>query len=313
MSESKMQVNNPDNMLLENCMDIFHLVQPLVSQDRGASLPSEFRDQLVRTFHEFEKSCLALQLEPSLISDVKYALAAFVDERVMASAWPNKLSWMGKPLQLEFFGDNLAGEMFFQKLNKLRQGGERYVDALEVYFLCLQLGFEGVYRLRGLEQLQALQVDLRTQIADARNKISRALSPHGTAADGILEKVQRSLPYWAIFAITVLIIFLGYLLFVILLSSKADEARKALVDDGQRITTNLERDATKRDTVAPPPVIREKPVAPPNPAPAPKAQKAKKRQPSRQVKKTVKQPVPDANADKRPPKSDNTWLKENGF
>ena len=245
MAASKEHVIKPDNLLLENSMNILHLVMPLISEDRGASTEQDLREKLTQGFDVFEKRCFELQLDTGSVTDVKYALAAFVDEKVMSSAWPYKLSWMGKPLQIEYFGDNLAGEGFFQKLTKLRQSGNRNIDALEVYYLCLQLGFEGMYRLRGLEQLQALQVDLRTQIADCRNRVPRTLSPHGVSGSSFIDKVQREVPYWVIGLVTLLLIFFTYLLLVFLLSNKADSVREILQDDGQRIQSNLERETNQ--------------------------------------------------------------------
>ncbi len=269
MTAKKEHVIKPDNVLLENCMSIFHLVMPLISGNKGASEGQDLRAKFTRGFDDFERRCYEMQLDTGIVSDAKYAIAAFVDEKVMGSAWSQKLSWMGKPLQLEYFGDNLAGEGFFQKLTKLRQSGDRNVDVLEIYYFCLQLGFEGMYRMRGLESLQALQVDLRTQIADFRNRVPRTLSPHGISGT-FMEKVQREIPYWAIALGTLGIIFLFYLLFVILLSSKANGVRGDLRDDGQRIQANLDRDAS-RVSYKSTPVIEEPKVMPP-----PKVEKPKK-------------------------------------
>lgn len=245
MAASKEQVVKPDNLLLENSMSILHLILPLLGEDRGAGTAQDLREKLIQGFDVFEKRSFESQLDTGSVSDVKYALAAFVDEKVMSSAWPHKLSWMGKPLQLEYFGDNLGGEGFFQKLAKLRQSGNRNIDALEVYYLCLQLGFEGMYRLRGLEQLQALQVDLRTQIADCRNRVPRTLSPHGVAGGTFLDKVQREVPYWVIAVTSLSLIFLSYLVFIFLLSNRADTIHEILQDDSQRIQANLDRDMSQ--------------------------------------------------------------------
>jgi type VI secretion system protein ImpK len=169
MSANLKRTNTPDNTLLENSMDIFHLLTPIISGDRGATADRELRARLLQSFDAFEKRCHASQLDNSAVGDVKYALSAVVDEMVMNSAWPHKLSWAEKPLQLEFFSENLADEGFYQKLDKLRQSGERNIDALEIYYLCLQLGFMGMYRMRGeMEQLHDLQENIRMQIAGCR-------------------------------------------------------------------------------------------------------------------------------------------------
>ena len=246
MAANKERVIKPDNLLLENSMSIFHLIMPLISEDRGATTAQDLRARLEQAFSDFERRCYENQIDTGSVSEVKYAIAAFVDEKVMGSAWPHKLSWMGKPLQLEYFGDNLAGEGFFQKLTKLRQSGDRNIDAIEVYYLCMQLGFEGMYRMRGMEQLQALQVDLRTQIADSRNRVPRTLSPHGIATGSFINKIQREVPYWLIAVATLFIIFISYLLFAILLGYKADTVSEILQNDGQRIQANLDRDASQK-------------------------------------------------------------------
>jgi type VI secretion system protein ImpK len=294
MAASKEHVIKPDNLLLENSMNILHLIMPLISEDKGASTEQDLREKLTQGFDVFEKRCFELQLDTGSVSDVKYALAAFVDEKVMSSAWPHKLSWMGKPLQIEYFGDNLAGEGFFQKLTKLRQSGNRNIDALEVYYLCLQLGFEGMYRLRGLEQLQALQVDLRTQIADCRNRVPRTLSPHGVAGGSFIDKVQREIPYWVIGVVTLSLIFLTYLLLVFLLSNKADTVREILQDDGQRIQSTLERETNQMlQSRTPTPLVE---VAAKN-EPPPKPKEAKLDTP---IKSEVSSPQPKPKHKRKP-------------
>lgn len=296
MAAIREHIVKPDNLLLENGMNVFHLIMPLISGDRGASTEQDLRAKLFHSFDSFEKRCYESQLDSSLVNDAKYAMAAFVDEKVMSSAWPHKLSWMGKPLQLEFFGDNLAGEGFFKKLTTLRQSGDRNIDVLEIYFLCLQLGFEGMYRMRGLEQLQALQVDLRTQIADSRNRVPRTLSPHGVASGSFMEKVQREVPYWVIALITVSIIFAAYLLFITLLGNKADSVREVLQDDGRRIQNNLERDAEKQLPAVVTPPLGEAPQH--VPASQPKAEK--KRSALRKVEAAPPPPQPETKPESEP-------------
>jgi len=298
MAAIRERVIKPDNLLLENSMNVFHLIMPLISDDRGASAAQDLRAQLLHLFEVFEKRCYESQLDSGSVEDAKYAMAAFVDEKVMSSAWPHKLSWMGKPLQLEFFGDNLAGEGFFKRLTKLRQNCDRNIDVLEIYYLCMQLGFEGMYRMRGLEQLQALQVDLRTQIADFRNRVPRTLSPHGVATGSFMEKVQREVPYWVIAIISVSIIFVTYLIFVILLSNKADSVREILQEDGRRIHSNLEREIEKKLPVNPPPIV-EAPA--PVPAPKPKVEKKKtKLVAPPKVEAPTPQPKPEPKPEPKP-------------
>ena len=79
-----------------------------------------------------------------------YAAVALLDESVFNSGLEVSAEWARKPLQDELFGDHRAGENFFQHVSSLMQQDDspRLADLLEVYQLCLLLGFRGKYASR---------------------------------------------------------------------------------------------------------------------------------------------------------------------
>lgn len=209
------------NILLESCINLLFLLLPVKAEDKGASLGADFRERILNGFGEFERAASGAGVESEAIGEARYALAAFADEAVLSSAWPYKDQWSGQPLQLQFFGEHLAGEGFFKKLSQLRQAGERKADVLEVYYICLQLGFEGVYKVRGTEALRSLQVDLRAQINDYRGDSASELSVHGKPKNAILDRVERNVPYWVVGAATIAILFFGYVGFDVAVGEQA--------------------------------------------------------------------------------------------
>lgn len=76
--------------------------------------------------------------------DAHYAVVALIDETVMSSEWDYAQEWGQEPLQVQYFGQFLAGEEFFHRLDALLGGSN--TDVLEVYFTCLCAGFRGMYR-----------------------------------------------------------------------------------------------------------------------------------------------------------------------
>jgi type VI secretion system protein ImpK len=198
------------NPLLESSAELIALVMPLRSGRLSAEVPDNYREQVMHGFQTLERKARERQLSDQMVTDAKYALAAFVDESVMASEWPGRTEWMRHPLQLEMFGEHLAGEGFFRRLSELRQGGEANADILELYYVCLQLGFEGMYRVQGLEQLMALTSDLRNQIHDYRGSTETRLAVYGTPPNGFFQRVGRHLPYWVIASVTAALMLGGY-------------------------------------------------------------------------------------------------------
>ncbi len=87
-----------------------------------------------------------------------FAVVAFLDETVLNLRNPVFQDWVRRPMQEELFGQHIAGETFFQNLQKIvgRRDVPETADLLEVYYLCLLLGFLGRYSVSGKGELRAV-------------------------------------------------------------------------------------------------------------------------------------------------------------
>ena len=83
-----------------------------------------------------------------------------------------------KPLQEELFGTHIAGEVFFQNLQQLlgRSDSPDLADLLEVYYLCLLLGFGGRYSAGNRGELTQIMNMTADKIRRIRGRFS-GLSP----------------------------------------------------------------------------------------------------------------------------------------
>lgn len=99
-----------------------------------------------------------------------FSVVAFLDEAVLSSANPVLAGWRGRPLQEELFKGHVAGETFFQYVRDLLTGdnSQRTADLLEVYQLCLLLGYRGRYGAGGEGNLRAIQDRIGEKIVRIR-------------------------------------------------------------------------------------------------------------------------------------------------
>jgi type VI secretion system protein ImpK len=99
-----------------------------------------------------------------------FAVVAFVDEAVLNLNSPVFAMWPKQPMQEERYGHSIAGEVFFQNLAKLMGRNESHdlADILEVYQLCLLLGFVGRFGLGGKGELFATQQKVGEKIQRIR-------------------------------------------------------------------------------------------------------------------------------------------------
>src|SRR5688572_12594425 len=103
-------------------------------------------------------------LAQSDVSDVVLALVAFLDESIIRSDWEHKTEWRASPLQYDRFGRDDAGEEFFSRLTTMRAERTVRTDVLQIYFLCLTLGFKGRYALAPEHEWESLRSQVGAQL-----------------------------------------------------------------------------------------------------------------------------------------------------
>ncbi|CAN5300723.1 hypothetical protein BH20ACI1_BH20ACI1_08560 [soil metagenome] len=164
----------------------------------GIVAPSnELRPQIAAMLMDFEKRAERYRFNHKIIQVSKFALASFVDETVLTNNFPLRDEWEKYPLQLEYFGEQLAGNKFFDKLNAMIKQIEQTADAVEIYYVCMLLGFKGRYGVYEQEKLLAIM----QSTANALVKIGKIkpveLSPNWLANDQPKPPEQRGMPVWA--------------------------------------------------------------------------------------------------------------------
>lgn len=108
-----------------------------------------------------------------------YALIALLDESVLTSSQTMFAQWSRQPLQEEVFGEHMAGETFFRTVHDLlgQQDSDSLADLLEVYQLCLMLGFHGRYGASDLGGLSGVMSAIQARIQRIRGAPSATLVP----------------------------------------------------------------------------------------------------------------------------------------
>lgn len=195
--------------------EVFTAVVRLRYNRQAVSDAETFRAQMRQALRVAEQEARSRGCSAEDVKQVIFAVVAFLDESVLTSRNPVFVNWPRLPLQAELFGNQLGGEIFFQELQKTlnRSDSQETADLLEVYYLCLLLGFKGRYAAGG---------DLRSVMGATQEKIRRirgslgALSPRGAIpADAVrmshTDRVSRVLGRVALItAVVVVVLFILY-------------------------------------------------------------------------------------------------------
>ncbi len=192
------------DLLYDGCYMIF-----LLKDGQAPADASTFRERVRQFLAGFERGAQRLGTEADSVFLAKFAFCALVDEVILMSDFRIRDEWERRPLQTELFGEQLAGERFFDYLDRLRQGGAARVQVLEVFHMCLLLGFQGRYLLEGPEKLAYLTARLGEEIAHLRGRRA-AFAPHGERPDAVVNRLRTEVPLWVIGSVFALVAALGF-------------------------------------------------------------------------------------------------------
>jgi type VI secretion system protein ImpK len=136
-----------------------------------------FRHRMKDVLAEIRREAGRRNYSSSDIAETEFPLVAFLDEMILSSDDACRDDWAKKPLQEDMFGISTAGEQFFIHLDALlaRPDSVELMDVLEVYYLCLLLGFQGRYITGGRSELEMHAGRIRQRMErfrEVRNDLS---------------------------------------------------------------------------------------------------------------------------------------------
>jgi type VI secretion system protein ImpK len=194
---SPAQLRRHENLALV-FQEILVGAERLRSGQLSISDPAAFRRQVLDALKIADQQARNQGYGAEDIKLAIFAVVAFVDESVLNLRLPVFADWPRRPLQEELFGHHIAGEIFFKNLQELlgKNDSQDLADLLEVYLLCLMLGFAGRYSLgdrSGLRAIADAAVEKIRRIRGSAGPMSPAweLPPEAPRAPGTDPLVKK--------------------------------------------------------------------------------------------------------------------------
>ncbi|WP_229061447.1 DotU family type IV/VI secretion system protein [Burkholderia ambifaria] len=182
----------------------------LLKNGREPDSASEFSTKIQEFLSDFERGAKKLNIAAEDVYAAKFAYCAAVDEMVLSSQFKIRTDWERRPLQLVLFGEQLAGEKFFQYLEECRAQGRGAVAVARGVSYVPAARLPGQVSARG-----AGEAGLSHRAARRRDRAyerqARAVRAALAAADQIAHRLKREVPVWAIGAVFALVALLGFL------------------------------------------------------------------------------------------------------
>ena len=209
----------------------------LTGQLRGTLSAPEvggLRRHTVDEIRHFEERALASGVPNEIVLAARYALCAALDEAVLSTPWGAQSEWAQQTLLVALHREAWGGEKFFEMVDRVSKDPARYIDLMELLYLCLAFGFAGKYQVseRGSTRLGDVQQDLYRKIRDQRGAPSRELSLHWKGVEDRRHRLIRYVPWWVVGAAALAVLVATFITYYSRLGDAAAPVHAALAQVG---------------------------------------------------------------------------------
>ena len=224
-------MSNPQQQKRNSIADLSSETLMLILQLRSTNEygnAATLKSRVADLFEKFEREGRTAGIDNEKVRLAKFALVAFLDETIISSSWTQKDEWLAEPMQIKLFDTFNAGEEFFEHLHQLRQRSSGNADILEVYYLCLALGFKGKYQLQSPENLRRVIDDLNLELHPEMYSAIDSISPNAKPKDTLIQTTTGGIPLWVYPAGAVLVFVLLYVILSVSISGSASDVSEIL-------------------------------------------------------------------------------------
>lgn len=196
----------------------------LLRDGNAPNSATEFNRRVDEFLAAFERNARNFGKSSEAVQHAKYAFCALMDEIILSSSFPLREEWERAPLQLRLFGEHLAGEGFFERLERLRFDPAKHIEELEVFHTSILLGFQGKYLLEGNDKLAYLTHRLGQEIQQVRGGRAE-FAPNWKLPLRFQQYVKNELPLWLFFALLAVVLVAVFIAYHVILGGKVDVLR----------------------------------------------------------------------------------------
>lgn len=160
------------------------------------------RSKLTSLVQLFETQAKVSGYLQRTIAAARYCLCVAIDEAILSTDWGNQSCWAEKSLLAIVQKETWGGEKFYIIVEKMLKEPDVEIELLELFFVILNLGYEGKY------------FNNKTKLEDIKSKLFRTINnrkgnpelPFLSFRNPSNQVDTQSMSFWLIIAITTIML-----------------------------------------------------------------------------------------------------------
>lgn len=188
--------------------------------------------QVASELRDFDQKAKNAGIPAEIVLSASYLLCSVIDEMVLNTPWGANSGWSQRSLLSLYHKETGGGEKCFTILQRLLQTPAQHLDYLELFYICLSIGFEGQYRMdpNGHTQLLQIQDHLYRTIENYRGGFEPDLSASWHSGVKRGSRLIHYIPMWVVASCVLALLLLCYSGFRLWLYQSTAETTAALTE-----------------------------------------------------------------------------------
>lgn len=222
------------NPLVQAASPLLQLAGRLRTTLMSAPDLAGLRQHSLEEVRRFEERARQAGIASEIVLAARYALCAALDEAVLSTPWGTQSAWAQQTLLVTLHREAWGGEKFFAMLDRITKDPARQIDLIELQYLCLALGFTGMYQVRegGHARLAQIQQELYRTIRSLRGVPQPELSLRWRGHEQRGNRLTRYAPWWVVTAAALAIMAVTFTVYYSRLGNAAEPVNATLARIG---------------------------------------------------------------------------------
>ncbi len=170
----------------------------------------------IKAFETIDSESGLLKRENKIAS---HFICALLDETILNTPWGRKSKWENHSMLKRFHGEGQEGRKFYVLLKQLLQSPDKFIQLIELAYICMSLGYEGIY---GKTDMAARTVGQhRQKLFDLIQKIKgpdeAVLSTNWEGIKGGRRSLKPLIPLWVsvvVVSVVLMVIYFGVIFYI---------------------------------------------------------------------------------------------------
>jgi len=185
----------------------------------------ELKQRLIQTMDNHTRLLSEQGVENTHIMIVRYILATFVDDTLAHMPWQHNVSWADSSLLHYYYQETYGGEKFFHLLEQFIKEPSKYIQHIELAYICISMGYKGKFALdkssRGDVELERIRNELYSYIRNFTSRDDKFYEGHPVSDKK--NKLFLHIPYKVFIFGGLLLTGIIYAIFTSTVSTNEDE------------------------------------------------------------------------------------------